>query len=66
MPRVGFLIAGDPEPFWTLFRKAMADLGYVEGRTIKYEYRVADAGRGELPRWPPSWSRSTSMSSWRC
>ena len=49
VPRVGFLMAGDPEPFWTLFRKAMADLGYVEDRTIKYEYRVAYAGRGELP-----------------
>ncbi|HLM15187.1 MAG TPA: ABC transporter substrate-binding protein [Reyranella sp.] len=49
LPRVGFLIAGAPEPFWTLFRKAMADLGYVEDRTMKYEYRVADAGRGELP-----------------
>jgi putative tryptophan/tyrosine transport system substrate-binding protein len=49
MPRIGFLIAGDREPLWMLFRKAMADLGYVEGRTIKYEYRVADAGRGELP-----------------
>ena len=49
MPRIGFLMAGDPEPLWTLFRKAMADLGYVEGRTIKYEYRVAYAGRGELP-----------------
>lgn len=48
-PRVGFLIAGDRKPLWTLFRKSMADLGYVEGRTIKYEYRVADAGRGELP-----------------
>jgi putative tryptophan/tyrosine transport system substrate-binding protein len=49
MPRIGFLMAGDPEPFWTLFRKAMADLGYVEDRTIKYEYRIAYAGRGELP-----------------
>ena len=49
MPRIGFLIAGDREPLWMLFRKAMAELGYVEGRTIKYEYRVADAGRGELP-----------------
>jgi putative tryptophan/tyrosine transport system substrate-binding protein len=48
MPRVGFLLAGDPEPMWTLFRKAMADLGYLEDRTIKYEYRVAFAGRGEL------------------
>ncbi|HET6222136.1 MAG TPA: ABC transporter substrate-binding protein [Dongiaceae bacterium] len=49
MPRVGVLMGGDPEPIWTLFRKAMADLGYLENRTIKYEYRVAFAGRGELP-----------------
>jgi putative ABC transport system substrate-binding protein len=49
LPRIGCLMAGVPEPMWTLFRKAMADLGYVEGRTIKYEHRVADAGRGELP-----------------
>lgn len=49
MPRIGFLMAGDPEPMWTLFRKAMADLGYLEERTIKYEYRVAFAGRDELP-----------------
>jgi putative ABC transport system substrate-binding protein len=45
-PRIGFLIAGDPEPNWSLFRKAMSDLGYVEGRTVRYEMRVADAGRG--------------------
>ncbi len=49
LPRVGVLMGGDPEPTWTLFRKAMADLGYVEDRTIKYEYRVAFAGRDELP-----------------
>jgi putative ABC transport system substrate-binding protein len=49
VPRVGFLSGGDPEPVWTLFRKAMADLGYVEDRTVKYEYRSAFAGRGELP-----------------
>lgn len=49
MPRIGFLMGGDPQPWWTLFRKAMADLGYVEDRAIKYEYRVAFAGRGELP-----------------
>jgi putative ABC transport system substrate-binding protein len=49
VPRIGFLMAGDPEPMWTLFRKAMADLGYLEDRTTKYEYRVASAGRAELP-----------------
>jgi putative ABC transport system substrate-binding protein len=48
VPRVGFLIAGDPEPVWTLFRKAMTDLGYVEGRTVKYEYRSSGADGGRL------------------
>lgn len=48
MPRVGFLVAGDPEPSWTQFRNAMADLGYVDGRNVKFEYRVSDADRGRL------------------
>ena len=48
MPRVGFLVAGDPEPAWTFFRKAMTDLSYVEGRTVKYEFRAADATSGRL------------------
>ena len=52
MPRIGFLMGGDPEPMWTLFRKAMADLGYVEDRTIKYEY----------PVWVlPAWSELPAM-----
>jgi putative tryptophan/tyrosine transport system substrate-binding protein len=54
MPKVGFLMAGDPEPVWTLFNKAMADLGYVEDRTVRYERRVADAGRGQLSQFAAS------------
>ena len=53
-PRVGFLMAGDPEPMWTLFRNAMVDLGYVEDRTVKYERRVADAGRSQLASYAAS------------
>lgn len=48
MPRVGFLIAGDPEPTWDLFRKAMTGLGWVEGRTVVYEFRAADSVSGRL------------------
>ena len=48
MPRIGFLQAGDPEPSWSLFKKAMAAIGYVEGRTIRIEYRNADAPSGRL------------------
>jgi putative ABC transport system substrate-binding protein len=54
MPRVGFLMAGDPEPMWTLFRNAMIDLGHVEDRTVRYEKRVADAGRGQLTSFAAS------------
>lgn len=46
--RVGFLIAGDPEPAWSLFRKSMTGLGYVEGRTVHYEFRSSDADRERL------------------
>src|SRR4051812_24146133 len=46
--RVGYLVAGDPEPNWSLFRKSMTDLGYVEGRTIQYEFRSSSAGGGSL------------------
>jgi putative ABC transport system substrate-binding protein len=40
---VGFLVTGDPEPTWTLFRKALADIGHVEGRTIAIDYRPIDS-----------------------
>ena len=43
MKRVGFLVTGDPEPTWSLFRKGMVEAGYVEGRTVTYEYRPVDA-----------------------
>lgn len=39
LPKVGILAAGDPQPGLTLFRKAMAELGYHEGRTVIYEIR---------------------------
>jgi len=48
LPRIGFLVAGDPEPTWTLFRKAMAALGYEDGRNIVFEFRAADAASGRL------------------
>ena len=48
LPRVGVLVSGDPEPTWTLFRTAMADLGLVAGKTVIYEYRAADSASGKL------------------
>jgi putative tryptophan/tyrosine transport system substrate-binding protein len=43
MKRVGFLVTGDPEPTWSLFRKGMVAAGYVEGRNVAYDYRPIDA-----------------------
>lgn len=48
LPKVGFLIAGDPEPTWTLFRKDMAELGYEDKRNIVFEFRTADPASGRL------------------
>jgi putative ABC transport system substrate-binding protein len=50
VPRVGFLVAGDAEPAWSLFRKAMTELGHVEGRTVAYEYRASDTDASRLDR----------------
>src|SRR4051812_23290621 len=48
MPRIGILFAADPEPAWTQFRKAMTELGYAEGRTVVYDYRVGTGVRSTL------------------
>lgn len=48
VPRVGFLVSGDPEPSWSLFRNAMADLGYVEDRTVAFDYRAAGVNNAGL------------------
>jgi putative ABC transport system substrate-binding protein len=44
VPRIGILFAADPEPSMGLLRKAMAALGYVEGRTVVYDIRIAGPG----------------------
>jgi putative tryptophan/tyrosine transport system substrate-binding protein len=50
VPKIGVLVAGtpDPKPFWTTFKEAMHDLGYVEGRNIQFEYRSAEGDRSRL------------------
>jgi putative ABC transport system substrate-binding protein len=46
--RVGILFIADPEPTWTMFRKAMTALGHVEGRTVTYDMRLAQGDRTKL------------------
>jgi putative ABC transport system substrate-binding protein len=45
VPVVGFLNSGSPGPIahlMTIFRQALADAGYVEGRNVTIEYRWAE------------------------
>src|SRR5262245_33346956 len=50
--RIGFLGSGSPsdtDPRLDAFRQGLRDLGYVEGRTVAFEYRW---GEGKMERLP--------------
>ena len=49
MPKIGVLIPANPEPFWTVLREAMRELGYIEGQNVVVEYRWGDGHRDRLP-----------------
>jgi putative tryptophan/tyrosine transport system substrate-binding protein len=51
VPTIGVLVVVAPgsEQFWRLFRDDMAELGYVEGQNIRYEYRSDQGQVGRLP-----------------
>jgi putative ABC transport system substrate-binding protein len=52
LPRVGMLTpapSATAKPAWDAFREAMKALGYVEGKSVIYEYRSAE---GQLDRLP--------------
>ena len=52
MPRVGMLtpaLSAAAKPLWDAFREAMKELGYVEGKSVVYEFRSAE---GQLDRLP--------------
>ncbi len=52
MPNVGYLaLAADPDdPIVEAWRQGLRELGYVEGRTIKVEFRTAQGHPDRLPR----------------
>ena len=51
MPTVGALVIGNinPEQFWREFRLGLRDLGYVEGQSIRFEFRSAEGHLDRLP-----------------
>jgi putative ABC transport system substrate-binding protein len=49
-PRIGILRSGSPpDPFVDAFRRALGEVGYVEGRTVALEYRWAEGRDDRLP-----------------
>jgi putative ABC transport system substrate-binding protein len=51
VPTVGVLVVGSPgsDRFWRLFREDMRDLGYAEGRNIRFELRSDEGQASRLP-----------------
>src|SRR5262245_58860778 len=51
MPTIGVLVVGSPgsEQFWRLFREGMRERGYVEGQTIRFEFRSDEGQASRLP-----------------
>lgn len=48
-PLIGFLDAGERLTWWTAFRRGMSELGYAEGKSIRYESRFARSDFQRLP-----------------
>ena len=51
VPTIGVLVVGAPgsEEFWRLFRQDMRELGYIEGQSIRYEFRSDQGQANRLP-----------------
>ena len=47
---IGLLDAGERLEWWEAFKQQMRELGYVEGRNVRYEQRVAKSKFEDLPR----------------
>jgi putative ABC transport system substrate-binding protein len=51
VPTIGVLVRGAPgwQEFWQSFREALHELGYVEGKNIRFELRSDQGEIGRLP-----------------
>ena len=48
-PKIGVLIISNKEPFWSLFKKGLREVGYIEGENIQIELRSAEGLAANLP-----------------
>lgn len=46
---IAFLDGGERPMWWAAFKRGMSDLGYVEGKTVRYEARFAHSDFSRLP-----------------
>lgn len=49
VPVIGLLDAGDRPEWWEAFRKQLGELGYVEGRNVRFEQRFAKGNADLVP-----------------
>ena len=51
MPTIGVLVVGSPgsQQFWQLFREDLRALGYVEGQSVRFEFRSDEGQASRLP-----------------
>jgi len=48
-PLIAFLDAGERPTWWAAFKRGMSDLGYAEGKSVRYEARFAHSDFERLP-----------------
>ena len=47
--RIGVLVPANPEPFWSVLRGSLRELGYVEQQNVQFEFRSAEGKPNLLP-----------------
>ena len=49
------ILASEPWPPIETFRRALEDLGYVEGKNVRFEYRYTEGHNERLPELADDW-----------